>query len=213
MHPHLASRIFDRAHLIEPAAGRTIIGALQSRLDIDSLRLPDGTSMDAAALADAAAAAPGREKRPLFEQSGSIAIIRAIGTLTHRFGYLDPVSGAILTVTDGRWIIAIGVYGWIGFLAEFGLLVTPFFLLWRGSRELGADRLSPYIAPMSLILAVNVADLIPNATLTPLTWLLAGALTGYAERMKVAPTLSQVTPGTPGTPSTAKREVEWQSIM
>lgn len=123
---------------------------------------------------------------------------------------LDPVSGAILTVTDGRWIIAIGVYGWIGFLAEFGLLVTPFFLLWRGSRELGADRLSPYIAPMSLILAVNVADLIPNATLTPLTWLLAGALTGYAERMKVAPSLSQVAPGTPSTP---KREVEWQSIM
>ena len=37
---------------------------------------------------------------------------------------------------------------------------------------------------MSLILAFNVFDMLPNATLTPLTWLMAGALTGYAERLR-----------------------------
>ncbi len=97
---------------------------------------------------------------------------------------LDPVSGNILTVTDGRWIIVIGVYGWVGFLAEFGLLVLPLFLLWREAVAAREIPVSPLIAPMSLILAINVLDMIPNATLTPLTWLVAGALTGYAEQLR-----------------------------
>ncbi|MBS0123520.1 hypothetical protein [Thetidibacter halocola] len=97
---------------------------------------------------------------------------------------LDPFSGRILTVTDGRWIIVIGVYGWIGFLAEFGLLVLPILLLWRESALARAGTVSPWIAPLSLILAVNVFDMLPNATLTPLTWLIAGALTGYAEQLR-----------------------------
>ncbi|MBV2359561.1 hypothetical protein KUH32_07235 [Thalassococcus sp. CAU 1522] len=97
---------------------------------------------------------------------------------------LNPVTGAIETVTDGRWIIAIGVYGWVGFLAEFGLLVFPILLLWREAL-MGTDRpVSPYIAPISLLLAINIFDMIPNATLTPLTWLVAGALTGYAEQLR-----------------------------
>ncbi|MDU8914136.1 hypothetical protein [Aestuariicoccus sp. MJ-SS9] len=97
---------------------------------------------------------------------------------------LDPTSGNILTVTDGRWIIVIGVYGWVGFLAEFGLLVLPLILLWRETRYAREEDVSPFIAPLSLLLAINVFDLLPNATLTPLTWLLAGALTGYAERSR-----------------------------
>lgn len=97
---------------------------------------------------------------------------------------LDPVSGAILTVTDGRWIIVIGVYGWVGFLAEFGLLLLPLLLLWRESTTRGHDAISPFIAPLSLLLAINLSDMVPNATLTPLTWLVAGALTGYAESLK-----------------------------
>lgn len=97
---------------------------------------------------------------------------------------LDPVSGRILTVTDGRWIIVIGVYGWIGFLAEFGLLVLPLLLLWREVTATRSDSVSPFIAPLSLILAVNVFDMLPNATLTPLTWLVAGALLGHAEQLR-----------------------------
>lgn len=90
----------------------------------------------------------------------------------------DGATRTILTVTDGRWIILIGVLGWVGFLAEFGLLALPIFLMWRKS---GQGDLSPWIGPMALILAINMIDLIPNATLTPLTWLMAGAILGYAE--------------------------------
>lgn len=97
---------------------------------------------------------------------------------------LDPVSGAILTVTDGRWIIVIGVYGWVGFLAEFGLLLLPLLLLWRESTVAREGDISPFIAPLSLLLAVNLFDMLPNATLTPLTWLIAGCLMGYAEALK-----------------------------
>ena len=95
---------------------------------------------------------------------------------------LDPVSGNFLTVTDGRWIIVIGVYGWLGFLAEFGLLAFPIFLIFWKTLRGDLSGLSPYIGAMALLLAVNIADLIPNATITPITWLFAGAILGYAER-------------------------------
>lgn len=97
---------------------------------------------------------------------------------------LDPVTGFILTVTDGRWIITIGVYGWVGFAAEFGLIVLPLILIAREVRL--ARDVSPLVGPLALLLAVNLADMVPNATLTPLTWLICGALMGYAEQLRAA---------------------------
>ncbi len=99
----------------------------------------------------------------------------------------NPDSGEITSVTDGRWIIVFGVFGWIGFIAEFGLLTLPLMLLWRISRKMPVQEISPYVGPIALILAINVVDLLPNATLTPLTWLLSGALLGYAEKLKINP--------------------------
>ncbi|SPF79467.1 hypothetical protein [Pseudoprimorskyibacter insulae] len=96
----------------------------------------------------------------------------------------DGLSGKLLTVTDGRWIITIGVFGWVGFIAEFGLLLMPIFLLWREYMRRHDIPLSPFVPPMTLLLAINVIDMIPNATLTPLTWLFAGSLLGYAEFLK-----------------------------
>ncbi|KMK65658.1 membrane protein [Puniceibacterium sp. IMCC21224] len=115
---------------------------------------------------------------------------------------LDPVSGNILTVTDGRWIIVIGVYGWVGFLAEFGLLLLPLLLLWRETTVAHEGDISPFIAPLSLLLAVNIFDMLPNATLTPLTWLIAGCLMGYAEALKAARMKSG-----------NMRALRWQSIL
>jgi len=96
---------------------------------------------------------------------------------------IDPVSGFLLTVTDGRWIITIGVYGWVGFAAEFGLILLPLFLILPQYNR-APQAVSPLVGPLALMLAINVADMIPNATLTPLTWLLVGALTGYAEKAR-----------------------------
>ncbi len=95
---------------------------------------------------------------------------------------LDPVTGRLLTVTDGRWIITIGVYGWIGYLAEFLLFSWPLFVLFARSFVLsGKTHVSPYLGALALILGFNLFDLLPNATITSLTWMLAGALLAYTE--------------------------------
>lgn len=99
----------------------------------------------------------------------------------------DP-SGKMLTVTDGRWIIVIGSYGWVGYIAEFGLMAFSILLLHRRAGRSAAGASSPYAGVLSLLLAINMVDLIPNATLIPFTWLLAGALLGHAERTAHAET-------------------------
>lgn len=65
-------------------------------------------------------------------------------------------------------------------------MALPIFLLLRqylrpGGLIAHSNGISPYAAGLALILAFNMIDLLPNATLTPLTWLIAGALLGYAE--------------------------------
>ena len=97
----------------------------------------------------------------------------------------DAEYGKDISITDGHWIITIGQFGLFGFLAEFGLLVLPVFraasvLKFAESKH---DRI--YFAALSLILAISVIDLLPNGFLTPWTWLLAGALLGRAESLRV----------------------------
>ncbi len=95
----------------------------------------------------------------------------------------DGTTGEIMTTTDGRWIITIGVYGWAGFLAEFGLLTLPILLVWWRASQVGRD-IPPWVGGAVLILAINVIDMVPNATLTPMSWLFAGALLGYSEQIE-----------------------------
>jgi len=95
---------------------------------------------------------------------------------------LDPVTGVSETVSDGYWVIVLGIFGWVGWLGVFGLLLSPIFLMWQRLRGPVLEQSSPYVMGMGLLLGINVFDLLPNATLTPMTWLIAGALVGYAER-------------------------------
>jgi hypothetical protein len=87
-------------------------------------------------------------------------------------------SGDDISVTDGRWIIAFGVFGWIGYLGEYGLLTLPLMLLYRRRRQVGSLQASLGIA---LVLTANLIDLLPNGTLTSLSWLLAGTVLGRVE--------------------------------
>lgn len=95
----------------------------------------------------------------------------------------DPETGKSLTVPDGRWIIVIGLLGWVGYIMEFGLLALPLVYLAMQARS-HANVLSPYAGVIALILAANMVDLLPNATLIPFTWLMAGAILGYAEALR-----------------------------
>lgn len=98
---------------------------------------------------------------------------------------LGGETGEILTIPDGRWIIVFGTFGWVGYLAEMGLLTLPIFLL--GRRASHSKPLSPYVAPVAIILAATIVDMLLNATLIPFTWICAGAILGYIEQPKNPP--------------------------
>lgn len=96
----------------------------------------------------------------------------------------DIHSGEILTIPDGRWIINFGTYGWFGYIAEFGLLSLPIFLMGRETLRRDGAVVSRHAAALCLILGINMVDLLVNATLTPLTWIIAGAVLGHAEQRR-----------------------------
>lgn len=90
--------------------------------------------------------------------------------------------GRDVSVTDGIWTIILGVNGWVGYVTFFGLLCAPLIML---PRTLNKRDMPPETAAIALILAANLIYLIPNSALSPLGWLLAGALAGYVQYRQV----------------------------
>lgn len=90
-------------------------------------------------------------------------------------------AGRDISTTDGMWVIIIGKNGWLGYIGRFGLLCIPILLLAFRRR---ADDVTLTTSALSLVLAGNLIDLIPNAGLTPVTWMIAGALVGRLELQK-----------------------------
>ena len=80
--------------------------------------------------------------------------------------------GNLVSVSDGAWVIRMNSFGWVGYLAMFALMCLPMIRL-AVRREV-----APEATFLAAVLAANLLDLIPNATLEPITWLLAGALAG-----------------------------------
>ncbi len=93
----------------------------------------------------------------------------------------DPLTGEIVTISDGMWVIVIGQYGWIGYLGTFGLLCLPLFALYWLYRQRPKAEVPRVVGVCALLHGANLIDMLPNATLIPLTWLLTGALLGHAE--------------------------------
>lgn len=95
---HIAHRVFNRPHLVDPDYARVFVGALSERLDIRSLAMPDGTRMERPQLRAAADTyEPG--ERSIVDSVDGIAIIPVEGTLAHKYGHIDPFSG--MTGYDG----------------------------------------------------------------------------------------------------------------
>jgi hypothetical protein len=89
----------------------------------------------------------------------------------------DPETGRELSVTDGGWIIVIGTYGWVGYVAQFGLMAVPLLTLWRGQRK-RPGTIDPATAALAMVMALSLIYLIPNDFRNPIFWLIAGALAG-----------------------------------
>jgi hypothetical protein len=95
-------------------------------------------------------------------------------------------NGRDVTLSDGEWIITLGAFGIVGFVAQFGLLIFPIFKARQTLKYVPSDREKRMLAAMCLALSINVFDLLPNATLMPWTWLIAGAVLGRAENVRYA---------------------------
>lgn len=129
-----------------------------------------------------------------------------------RFGrnrIYDPESGKDISVTDGRWVIVIGQFGLFGFLCEFGLLAISVYRAASAFRLARSANEQVAMATLALIMALNIFDLLPNASLIPWTWLTCGALLGQAEAL-ASRSSSKSNPGTKGATSAAMPSFESQ---
>jgi hypothetical protein len=92
-------------------------------------------------------------------------------------------SGKDSSITDGEWIETVGQFGLIGFIAEFGLLAWPVFRASLAFKFIGTERDRVFLTTLALIVALGIIEQLPNASISPWTWLLAGSLLGRAERL------------------------------
>lgn len=89
----------------------------------------------------------------------------------------DSMTGHDISVTDGYWIIILGVQGAVGALAAFWTLLGPAYVAFRKIRRVpAADQL--LVAGLALIVVVVTIDLIPNGLFSVYPYFLAGCLWG-----------------------------------
>ena len=92
-------------------------------------------------------------------------------------------NGGDTSITDGHWIITMGQFGIVGFTAEFGLLGFAVFRAATALKFAKAKWEREYLTALALIVAINMIDLLPNASIFAWSWLLVGALLGRAEAL------------------------------
>ena len=108
----------------------------------------------------------------------------------------DRTTGDRISIADGRWIITLGIYGWVGYLAEFGLFVLPVLAFAFGAAR---HHVTVLTAGLSCMLTASMVDMIPNDTLEPITWLIVGTLLAAVER-----------PQAVGTPDPVPKRRRWE---
>jgi len=95
----------------------------------------------------------------------------------------DEETGEGLSVTDGRWIIKFGMAGVAGFIAEFGLLAISILRANKALKLLTSKPEQNLLSAHALLVSIIMIDQIPNASLQPWLWLIAGILLGRAENI------------------------------
>jgi hypothetical protein len=99
----------------------------------------------------------------------------------------DEESGRDTSTTDGLWILTLGQFGFVGFLAQFGLLTLPVFRVGAAIKRVQSARERIFLAALAGIVALTAIEQLPNASITPWSWLLAGALLGRVESIQLRP--------------------------
>ncbi len=88
----------------------------------------------------------------------------------------DPISGRDAAVTDGYWILELGMFGLVGFASFFALLTLPAYLAARNWRRIPRGPARTVTMTVALIVVLRAVDFLPNAFPAPFTMFLPGAL-------------------------------------
>jgi hypothetical protein len=88
-----------------------------------------------------------------------------------------PGTGEDMSITDGEWTIQFGAWGWFGYLSFFGLFAAAVYRA-RAFVRGPVTQDSIVVAGLSLVVAINILDMVPNAFFVPFTYLAAGSVAG-----------------------------------
>lgn len=90
----------------------------------------------------------------------------------------DVETGVDQSITDGAWIVVLGQFGLVGFVAFYGIV---FFVIYQASsvlKKLKNKSEGLLIATHAIMLSFVFIDQIPNSSLTAFYWFLLGTLLG-----------------------------------
>lgn len=98
----------------------------------------------------------------------------------------DTRSGVDITITDGLWVLALGVNGVVGLAALTGAQLMPIVLLLRRiPARLWSQPMVAAAPVLALLLALYAIDNLMNAMVNPIYMLVAGGLTATLVRVRL----------------------------
>lgn len=142
-HVQLMDKLFNRPLAITPDYFQTLLGAMAQRLNLSHVQLGEEL-VSAEKLRIKASSYEGRERKSYQVNQDGIAILPISGSLVHKYGYLQPVSG--MTGYDGikaRLLAALNDADVNGIMLDFdspGGEVAGCFVLAREMQGLTATK-------------------------------------------------------------------------
>lgn len=122
------------------------------------------------------------------------------GTYGRHTIYHEEIGDKDIAIADGYWIIRVSMGGVAAFIYSFGLLVWPVLMMGGVLGRVKDPVLQAKVAGLSLLVAILTLELLPNGLFSNWSYLLAGALAGFAQDIKKNPSAWQRPEGGPGWP-------------
>ena len=91
--------------------------------------------------------------------------------------------GYDLSVTDGKWILELGMNGVLGFFIYYSILISPIIMAYKTLSFIDNRMQARYVATLAIILTISIIDSVPNTNMGSIHLLLAGALLGQSESL------------------------------
>lgn len=102
-----------------------------------------------------------------------------------------------VSITDGQWVIVLGVAGFVGFAGSFAMLLVPVFRFVRNRARL-LQTPQVLLGSLALMVALFAFDLLPNSPSDFLPMVYAGALFTLSHGLqRTRATTSALRPGVP----------------